>query len=214
HAAPRRRFQPRSQARQPRSRRRVADTAAPTDPCPTEFRFPRGRPPTARRLPLRTRRRPAQPPSAPYPAGRARKWFRPARRSPAPPENRSVPATPPEPRHARRQRPLPRPPRLRRRPAHRRKWWQHASDQPWLLYLPPHVSTIVIEVFPLWPRVQPNYYLLCPAHHWPAPVRRRTPLGAPPRDKVELLPGALARRGREVVGWLEQILVGRQRAFS
>src|ERR1035438_4185948 len=82
-----------------------------------------------------------------------------------------------------------------------------------LLFLPPHVATVVIEVFPLRPRVQPNDHLLGPAHHRPAPVRRRTPLGAPPGDEVKLLHGALARRGREVVGRLEQILVGRQRPF-
>src|ERR1039457_7153009 len=55
----------------------------------------------------------------------------------------------------------------------------------------------------LAPHVEPKDHLMRPAHHRPAPVRRRTPLGAPPRDEVELLHCALPQRGRDVVGRLE-----------
>src|ERR1017187_10602579 len=188
--------------------------AAPTDHCATEYGLPRRRAPAARRIPSRTRRRPAWPPHGPRPAGKARRWCRPALLSPARPENRIAPAAPPAPRRVRRQPQRPRPPRLRRRPAHRRKWWLHAfGEPPWLLFLPPHVAAVVAEVFPLGPCVQPHHHFMCPAHHWPAPVRRRAPLRTPPRNEIELLHRSLAQRGRAVVGRLEQILVGRQSAF-
>src|ERR1035437_1580100 len=82
-----------------------------------------------------------------------------------------------------------------------------------LLFLAPHVAAVIVEVFPLSFRVEPKDHLMRPAHHRPSPVRRRTPLGTPSRDEVELLDSALPQRGRDVVGGLEQILVGRQRAF-
>src|ERR1035441_8423468 len=72
-----------------------------------------------------------------------------------------------------------------------------------LLFLPSHVATVIAEVVPLRPRVQSKDHLMRPTHHRPAPVRRRTPLGAPSRDEIELLDSALLQRGRDVVGGLE-----------
>src|ERR1035441_8009796 len=72
-----------------------------------------------------------------------------------------------------------------------------------LLFLAPHVAAVIAEVFPLGPRVEPKDHLMRPAHHRPSPVRRRTPLGTPSRDEVELLHSALPQRGRDVVGGLE-----------
>src|ERR1035438_1133303 len=57
-----------------------------------------------------------------------------------------------------------------------------------LLFLAPHVAAVIAEVFPLRPRVEPKDHLMRPAHHRPAPVRRRTPLGAP-SDRKRVVTG-------------------------
>src|ERR1017187_8777073 len=41
-----------------------------------------------------------------------------------------------------------------------------------VLFLPPHVATVIAELFPVGPRVEPKDHLMSPAHHRPAPVRR------------------------------------------
>src|ERR1039457_31314 len=72
-----------------------------------------------------------------------------------------------------------------------------------LLFLAPHGAAVIAEGFPLGPRVEPKDHLMSPARPRPAPVRRRTPLGAPSRDEIELLDSALLQRGRDIVGGLE-----------